>query len=58
MRFVRLSNVMSHSQAEAYSLALSRASGNIEPYNVSKKFSFIVCNHYTGRTLQEMQFSS
>ena len=36
MRFVCLSNVMSHSQAEAHGLALSRASGNIEPYTALK----------------------
>ena len=36
MRFVCLSNIMSPSQAEAHRLALSRASGNIEPYTALK----------------------
>ena len=43
MRFVCWSNVMSPSKAEAYNLALSRTSGNIEPYAALKKFYFIVC---------------
>ena len=38
MRFVCLSNVMSPSQAEAHGLALSRASGSIEPYTALKNF--------------------
>ena len=38
MRFVCLSNVMSPNQAEAHGLALSRASGNIEPYTALKNF--------------------
>ena len=38
MPFVCLPNVTSPSQAEAYGLALSRASGNIEPYTALKNF--------------------
>ena len=38
MRFVCLSTVKSPSQAEAYGLALSRASGNIEQYTALKNF--------------------
>ena len=36
IRFVCLSNVISPTQAEAHGLALSRASGNIEPYTALK----------------------
>ena len=36
MRFVCFSNAMSLSQTEVYGLALSRASGSIEPYTALK----------------------